>query len=700
MPPRRLGIGVAALTALLWAIGALEPWHPRLSTALDLRWYFFPLYEAFYGALRAGAPMLWNPYQLCGLPWLGTLQAGFFYPPHLLYVLSSTPTALALSTAAHLALAAGGAAAFARRVGASPAAAVLAAAVFVFAGPLRSVQLWPYFLEASSWLPLGALAVLELTGERPGRGALALAIVSGMSWLAGCPQASVLSWYAWAALLLARLVVARPSGAVAARALGGFAVGLVGGVLLGGVTLLPSLDLARESIRPTATLGVDFMYPFGTFPPETIWRRWLQSGSPVLLLTALGLAPLAVAAGARALVAWGFIVAGLAAAFAAGPATPLFRLYLALPLLGWFRMPPRTLIVGQLALGVLAALALDVVAARARRPQVATLAVVIVLAAVLFHGMRAPRIVPPLPYREAAAAYSPAQRAAYARLAATIGERRVWPFGPGLQRYSLPPKLPTLARLRSFDDYEPLLPRRYFEYFGFLGEGAVPAPGRREYRIDSLAASPGRDAIAARRRLLDLAAVQLMIVPTQIRQRPDVAAFVREARLASRPPLAEGLELIENPHVLPRAFVTYRTRPAPPVAALLPLLARDSFDPLAESWVEDDAGLPASAAAPPRGAPARILRDEPHVVEIEAALAAPGLVVLADTYHPGWVARVDGVRAPILATNHLFRGVRAPAGMHRIRFEYRPRSLAIGAALTLTTVLGLGLVALRWKGAT
>jgi uncharacterized membrane protein YfhO len=74
--------------------------------------------------------------------------------------------------------------------------------------------------------------------------------------------------------------------------------------------------------------------------------------------------------------------------------------------------------------------------------------------------------------------------------------------------------------------------------------------------------------------------------------------------------------------------------------------------------------------------------------------------VLADTYHPGWVARVDGVRAPILATNHLFRGVRAPAGMHHIRFEYRPRSLAIGAALTLTTFLGLGLVALRWKGST
>ena len=59
----------------------------------------------------------------------------------------------------------------------------------------------------------------------------------------------------------------------------------------------------------------------------------------------------------------------------------------------------------------------------------------------------------------------------------------------------------------------------------------------------------------------------------------------------------------------------------------------------------------------------------------------PGLVVLADSILPGWTATVDGVPAPILATNHLFRGVPAPAGTHRIRFAYRPRSLALGAAL-------------------
>jgi hypothetical protein len=204
--------------------------------------------------------------------------------------------------------------------------------------------------------------------------------------------------------------------------------------------------------------------------------------------------------------------------------------------------------------------------------------------------------------------------------------------------------------------------------------------------------------VATRRRLLDLAAVRFMILPTPIAKRPDVEAFVRDAGFESRPALAEGLEVAENPHVLPRAFVTYRASRSPPASELLSILARASCDPLVESWVEVDGGLPPAHGAPARGVPARIVRDDPQVVEIEATLAAPGLVVLADTYYPGWVATVDGVRAPILATNHLFRGVPAPLGRHRIRFDYRPLSLTLGAAVSMVTALALVLAALRLKG--
>ena len=78
-----------------------------------------------------------------------------------------------------------------------------------------------------------------------------------------------------------------------------------------------------------------------------------------------------------------------------------------------------------------------------------------VLLAVALHGMRTLRPVPPLPYASDPVGDSPARREAYARLARASGAMRVWPFSPGLQRYALPPKLPTLTHLRSLDDYEP-----------------------------------------------------------------------------------------------------------------------------------------------------------------------------------------------------------------------------------------------------
>src|SRR5439155_740324 len=83
-------------------------------------------------------------------------------------------------------------------------------------------------------------------------------------------------------------------------------------------------------------------------------------------------------------------------------------------------------------------------------------------------------------------------------------------------------------------------------------------------------------------------------------------------------------------------------------------LVRPDFDPLEASYVEGTAPLPDDPTAP-HGHPVTIVIDQPHAVEIEADCSAPGLIVLTDTFAPGWEATVDGSPAPVLATNHLFR---------------------------------------------
>jgi uncharacterized membrane protein YfhO len=90
------------------------------------------------------------------------------------------------------------------------------------------------------------------------------------------------------------------------------------------------------------------------------------------------------------------------------------------------------------------------------------------------------------------------------------------------------------------------------------------------------------------------------------------------------------------------------------------------------------------------------VRDDPTLVEVEAELEAPGLLILADSYFPGWQATLDGEPVEIRPANHLFRGVLLPAGRHRVRFEYRPRWLALGIAAS-----GVGavvLLMLGWRG--
>jgi hypothetical protein len=259
-------------------------------------------------------------------------------------------------------------------------------------------------------------------------------------------------------------------------------------------------------------------------------------------------------------------------------------------------------------------------------------------------------------------------------------------------------KLATRHHIREIGDYEPLAPSRQTAWFTYLGEGTL------EYRrppwlfpggLGTLEPPPGGAPIAARRRLLDLVATRFVVVPTSLRtNRPEVQAFLDDAHLERRPFASAALELWENPFAAPRAFVVYRTRRAPPPAALLPLLADPEFDPLVESFVDGD-GPAAAADAPVRGDAVRIVLDMESVVEIEATLARPGLVVLADAYYPGWRATVDGAPAEIVATNHLFRGVVAPAGTHRLRLEYRPASFVAGAIASVAGWLLIAVLALR-----
>jgi hypothetical protein len=261
---------------------------------------------------------------------------------------------------------------------------------------------------------------------------------------------------------------------------------------------------------------------------------------------------------------------------------------------------------------------------------------------------------------------------------------RVWIVG-GEMLPRFPPRIASVFHLRSIDDYEPANLRRQAEYFGYLAQGPqglVPGPYPFSGMVRLFGSGTDPAALGERRRLLDLAGMRFVLAANRRIFTSDFVRFAQRAGLRTRG-VEEDARLLENPSAVPRAFVTYRALPAPPLEELMVRLSRPDFDPLVESYVEGAPGFEPAADAPPRGAAAEIVRDELHRVEVAATLAAPGLLVLADSYYPGWRAFVDGEDAAIQPVNHLFRGVALGAGEHRVRFEYRPASVAAGAALSL-----------------
>jgi hypothetical protein len=65
-----------------------------------------------------------------------------------------------------------------------------------------------------------------------------------------------------------------------------------------------------------------------------------------------------------------------------------------------------------------------------------------------------------------------------------------------------------------------------------------------------------------------------------------------------------------------------------------------------------------------------------------------GRLVLIEQFYPGWRASIDGHPVPVERWSGAFQSVAVPAGSHAVRFEYRPASVMIGAAISGVSLLG------------
>jgi len=158
---------------------------------------------------------------------------------------------------------------------------------------------------------------------------------------------------------------------------------------------------------------------------------------------------------------------------------------------------------------------------------------------------------------------------------------------------------------------------------------------------------------------------------------------------------ASGMKVYKQPAAFPRAWAVHKlVRVTSDDQANWYIMER--LDDLhSEAVMFDPVPALPTCIAPASAAADSVELKEDHGsrVSLSVRLSCPAMIVVSDTYFPGWRAYVDGAAARIYQVNAAMRGIIAPAGVHSVTMRYRPMVVYEGAALTFLGILGAALLA-------
>jgi hypothetical protein len=161
-------------------------------------------------------------------------------------------------------------------------------------------------------------------------------------------------------------------------------------------------------------------------------------------------------------------------------------------------------------------------------------------------------------------------------------------------------------------------------------------------------------------------------------------------RLVERfPDYYSWLYRVEN--TVPRVYVVDRIVIEKEPRKVLERLSQREFDPFRQVVLDADISLLPGEALK---AHTEITHYENSLVIIQATVSQDSLLVLADSYYPGWKAFVDGKETKILKANYFYRAIVLPKGTHHVEFRYEPWSFRLGWMISMGTLVGILLVSL------
>ncbi len=671
-------------------------------------------------SLEQGHGLLWNRLQNCGQPFLPSTLTGLLYPLNWLLLWLDLDHGFLWMAMLQMTLTGLGMYALCREMSLGRVASLCAALGWEISAHVLTLAGWQptSILGVYLWIPFAMWRCERILLQPTALSGIGLGLVLTLQLLPGYPQIQFFTL----ALLGLRVLwefLCRPRS-ISLRLLGAFALGLALPPFLGAAALFPMLEFAQVSLRNTSLTAVE-MDPDGltweAFRTEQVGPRvWWGT---TLSLLQLSLGGLGIAATKSRRLPLFYLLASVifvALAFE----NPLSAVYQALPISGTFRYPTRFLWMAGFTLSVLAAFGVEALSragdASARRLPLALCGFGLG-AAVLYGisptGLRAWEwaglfglagacllafrfersglaawtatllllanlwIVnsqqPVVFLHDGSALFRYQDAFAFVRERITLQDR-IHQYGKHFD-YAMKQKAASIFGVPSVSDYETQTSLRYAGFYvRMLDDQPMTSINQYYFRVNKLPLNP---------QLFDLAAVRYVLVA----KHQDAVHSIYTARF----PLVwsgNGVRIFENPGALPRAFYVPQAVVVQEPGQILDLLSSPYWDPrkmvLLEEMPAD--GFQGSYAGSGR---VEILSDRSEQVELAIRASADGFLVISDQDYPGWEARVNGELVPILRGNYAFRAVRVPAGESRVEFQYRPRSVRAGFAVSLATAIGL-----------
>ncbi len=688
---RRRAIWILALAIASFAALALPCLLGQIYVADDLGAFHLPLRAFYTEQLAAGGPFDWMPNLFGGFYVTGEGQLGAYHPLHrALYQWLPLPVAFDLELLLSYPFMFAGMYLWLRQRIGRRDAAMFGALAFTFGGFNLLHFVHPNAVAIVAhipWLLWACDAVLTLPpGTRRATYELAVGLLIASQLLLGYPQYVWLSLLTLAAYVVWRAVVV---GVPWPRLT---IVGLVVvlGILTAAVQWVPTLDALSNSTRETADaefVNSGALHPLNLVQlvgPYLFSTRVVGQNTHELGLYA-GAVPLVLCVWlfsqrgrlgqfrqiARAATALG----GVSLLLAFGNTGGLYRLQQLVPFANHFRFPCRAIVLVQLSIAVVAAIAVALLTSGGEQNEAAqrrarrTLGSVFALS--VFLAISAPLLWPefvassilvwcgPLLVGAAALLVWLAQQrvvGAVALLAVLTAvdlscyglSYSVWPHTTELDPFiATVPQPPTGPGTRiAVDESDQLRTGN-----AMLLAGAV--------RIDGYAGLEPRK--------------QLDPTSKAARQRAG-AQFVLLPSSAGK-------------------SATPRWQPVAPTAPRVRLAARTvSIDATSDL---SDLGLDTVAldkrvelSDKPAGL-ARVIRDAPGYLEVAYHAPARQILATTESHHSGWTTTLDGQRRPTIAVDGDFVGCIVEPGAHRVVFRFAPRSLRLGKWLSFC---GLGLL--------